>query len=249
MHTSIPAAGTGLFPGTGLHMLWDTDLTVRRIWMEISVPRLPLVQVEDFVSSLFATIVCSPGSHHHSLVCTGFSSCILIGKADWCTEGMDRIYFFISSFFLLVLEESTRHVFASSDFWALHPFHTGAWTRGRTGHLVVAWVDEYLSHGLRAKPEPCYGKVNKWCYLIVPPESFRELFLRDLRANQLLTWKHRAFTWNFPLPRLAASLPCCDCVTLWVGTLCTSPVSSSQDPAGNVETSLAVPCISASWGM
>lgn len=169
MHTSIPAAaGTGLFPGTGPHMLWDTDLTVRRIWMEISVPRLPLVQVEDFVSSLFAVIVCSPGSHHHSLVCTGFSFCILIGKADWCTEGIDRIYFFISSFFLLVPEESTRHVFASSDFWAMHPFHTGAWTTGRTGHLVVTWVDEYLSHGLRAKPEPCYGKVNKWCYLIIP---------------------------------------------------------------------------------
>lgn len=32
--------------------------------------------------------------------------------------------------------------------------------RGKIGHRVVAWVNEYLSHGLRAKPEPCYGKVN-----------------------------------------------------------------------------------------
>lgn len=33
-------------------------MTVRKIWVEISVPRLPLLQAEDFVSSLFATIVC-----------------------------------------------------------------------------------------------------------------------------------------------------------------------------------------------
>lgn len=136
--------------------------------MEISVPRLLLVQVEDFVSSLFAVIVRSPGSHCHSLVCIGFSFCILIGKADWCTKGIDRIYFFISSSFLLFLEvcPSTGHVFAFPNFWVMHPFRTGAGTRSRTGHLVVAWVDEYLSHVLRAKPEPCYGKVNM-CYLIV----------------------------------------------------------------------------------
>lgn len=45
--------------------------------MEISVPRLPLVQVEDFVSSLFATVVSSPGSHPRSLVCSFLSASLL----------------------------------------------------------------------------------------------------------------------------------------------------------------------------
>lgn len=156
MRTSIPAAGTGLFPGTGPLMLWGTDVTVRRIGMEFSEPRLPMVQVEDFVSSLFAIIVCSPGSHLHSLVHIGFSFCILIGKADAQRALTEYTFLYLPpSFCFLKNAQSTEHVFASPEFWAMHPFHTGAWTRGRTGHLVVAWVDEYLSHVLREKSEPC----------------------------------------------------------------------------------------------
>lgn len=144
-------------------MLWDTDVTVRRIWMEISVPRLPLVQVEDFVSSLFATMFAALRAT------TTFQSVQGFLFASWLERLIDAQrtlteYTFLyipPSFWLFKNAQSTGHVFASPNFWAMHLFHTGAWTKGKVGHLVLAWVNEYQSHGLRAKPEPSYGKVNK----------------------------------------------------------------------------------------
>lgn len=162
----MPAAGTGLFPGTGLLMLWDRNVTGTRIWMEIPVPRLPLVQVEDFVSCTayqHRSQPCGWESHHHSLICREFSFCTLTGRAYWCTKGIDRIYLLISPSFLLLLQVCPKYrtcLCFSSKFKAVHPFLMGVWTRGRAGHLLVSWVDEYLSHALRAKPETCYGKVN-----------------------------------------------------------------------------------------
>lgn len=55
----------------------------------------------------------------------------------------------------------TGHVFASPLIFRLFiHFFMGSWTRSRTRHLLVSWVDEYQSHALRAKAQPC-GKVNK----------------------------------------------------------------------------------------
>lgn len=182
-HTSIPAAGTGLFPGTGPRMLWDTDVTVRKIWVEISVPRLPLLQAEDFVSSLFATIVCSPGSHHHSLVCTGFSFCILIWKADWCTKGIDRICL-LFCIFLLILEECPKYktcLYFLLIFWLWNHFlqvpELKGWDRTSCSSLSE-WIPVTWSE---SKTRTLLWKGKLICYLIVPSCSswiLQKLFFR-----------------------------------------------------------------------
>lgn len=244
-HTSIPAVGTGLFPGTGPLMLWDTDVT-RFEWRFLC---------QGCPWSRWRTLChhCLPPLFAVLEATTTLYSAQGFLFASWLERLIDAQralaeYTFLylpSSFWFLRNAQSTGHVFASPNFWAMHPFHTGAWTRGRTGHLVipVMWSER--------KTRTLLWKGKQICYVIVPSCPswiFQRLFLRGLRANQLLLWKHKAFTWNSALPHLAASLPCCDWVTLWAGTVCTSTDSSSQDPAGNVKTSLAVPCVSANWG-
>lgn len=52
--------------------------------MEVPVPGLLLVRVDDFVSRTayqYYSQLCRWESHHHSLVCREFSFCVLIGRA------------------------------------------------------------------------------------------------------------------------------------------------------------------------
>lgn len=189
--------------------------------------------------ALFTSIVHSPvdGRATTTLIWREFSFCILIGRAYWCTKGIDRVYLFISPFFLLLCHvcPEYRYVFASPPIFKLCIcFLMGTWTRGRTGHLIVFWADEYLSDALRAKREPCCGKVNKcviWQFPPVLPVSLRIVF-KGLESEPAASMETRAVTWNSPSPHLAASLP--EAVPVWLalgaGTLRTSAVVTLFPP-------------------
>lgn len=141
LHTPIPAGGTAPFPGGRLHALWDRAVAVGRIWMEIPLPILLLVQAEDFVSRSACwcrSQFCEWDSQHCSRL--QFYFCISM-ECSWCTDSMDRILRFISlsfcffkcfpkvqdvSFFLHVVGCASSH----------------AWMRSKTGHLVVSCVSE-----------------------------------------------------------------------------------------------------------
>lgn len=167
---------------------WDTAVTVRRIWMEVPVLGLLLVQVGDFVQRTayqHYSQLCRWESHHHSLVCREF--CVLIGRAFWCT---DRLCLFISFCFLGVpkVQDTSLLLFQFLGCTSI----SSRCLNKRVGQDTSYYpqVNEYLSHALRAKPEPCYGKINKCVILQFLPVSLWESFSKDLRVNQLSMWKH-----------------------------------------------------------
>lgn len=124
-----------------------------------------------------------PGSHHHSLVCTGFSFCILIWKADWCTKGIDRIYF-LFCIFLMVLEECPKYktcLYFLLIFWLWNHFlqvpELKGWDRTSCSSLSE-WIPVTWSE---SKTRTLLWKGKLICYLIVPSCSswiLQKLFFR-----------------------------------------------------------------------
>ena len=64
------------------------------------------------------------------------------------------------------------------------------------------------------------------CYLTVPSCVPVRIFFKGLESEPAVSMETQAFTWNLPLPCLAASLPEAVpvLVTLGAGTLCTSTI-------------------------
>lgn len=220
-------------------MLSYTDMTVRRIWMEISEPRLPLAQAEDSVSSLFTTIVCSPRSHHHSAQGFLFASW-LEGLIDAQRALTEYIFLYLpSSFWFLRNAQSTEHVFASPNFWAIHPFHTGAWAGVRTGHLVIPVTQS------ESKTRTLLWKGKQMCYVIVPscpswilqrivfkgleskPAAIVEtqgihlkFSIATLSSFPSMLWLSNPLGWHCVHKHWFLSGSCCQCENLLSSALC-----------------------------